>query len=61
MIGRIDLITPEHRDIAERYNAMPSDQKNSPEGKQLLQSLGRFAYTILRQPAAPTPPLGSAR
>jgi hypothetical protein len=64
MIGRIDLITPQQRELAAQYRAIPNDQLSSPQAQQLLKSLGRFAGVILNNtpaPAAPITPLGAAR
>jgi hypothetical protein len=60
MIGRIDLVTPRHQELAKAYLDAPN--KSSPQVQQMYKELGRFAGAIvndemLRRQAKPTTPV----
>jgi hypothetical protein len=60
MIGRVDLVTPRHEELARTY--LLSKDKSSPQAQQLYKELGRFAAAIIadetrRQQQGPQTPV----
>jgi hypothetical protein len=46
MVGRIDLVTPRHRQIIQRVMQL-ANEGNSPEAQQLIAELGRFGAAMI--------------
>jgi hypothetical protein len=61
MIGRIDLITPAQRKLANQYRAIPNDQTHMQDRMNIINALGRFAAVILRDIEPSIFPLGAAQ
>jgi hypothetical protein len=61
MIGRIDLIAPQQRELAAQYRRIPNDAAHSPDRMEIINALGRFATVILRDSDQPISPFGAAQ